>query len=183
MTPLPCVITKTSARPRPSRSYSVMILGRANEQPHQPQVLQTTHRDHLQDKLRSTRVAAVGISRDQCAATWIGYDSVWCVQAGVDLQVVVGGAGEGLVFTAMILFASHPVHTEAVSENIHFRAGKISQLFSLILLGCLRTSTKLKLLLFVLLLLGDWYRRQSESAVLCLLSPLSPSLPLQCSCT
>ena len=76
-------------------------------------------------------------------------------------------SGEGLVFTAMIilLFASHPVHTEAVSENIHFRAGKISQLFSLILypinLECLRTSTNLKLLLFVLLLLGDWYRRQS----------------------
>ena len=95
-------------------------------------------------------------------------------------------SGEGLVFTAMILLASHPVHTEAVSENITSELEKISQLFSLILypnLECLCTNTNLKLLLFVLLILGDWYRRQSGSVVLCLLSPLSPSLPLQCNCT
>ena len=34
------------------------------------------------------------------------------------------GSREGLVFAAMILFASHPVHTEAVSDTIDKLEGK-----------------------------------------------------------
>jgi hypothetical protein len=34
------------------------------------------------------------------------------------------GSGEGLVLTAMMLFASHPVHTEAVSHTILSAGGK-----------------------------------------------------------
>ena len=62
----------------------------------------------------------------------------WCVQDRVDLQVLVGGArGGGFVFTVMMQFASHPVHTEAVSESVYLNfkseLERNSQLFSLIL--------------------------------------------------
>ena len=62
---------------------------------------------------------------------------VVCARWGGSAGVGGWSSGEGLIFTAMMQFASHPVHTEAVNESVplNFKSEleRNSQLFSLIL--------------------------------------------------